>query len=149
MLCTSRRTARSGWLFARTSRFTRVGLIAVAMMPQLVLGQEAMPSSDMTHAVPIERTEGDVVFTDYTFRDGEKVPQLRIHYITLGHKHLNARGEVDNAILLLHWTNASSQALVTPEFQRALFAPGSPLDVSRYFIVIPDDQAVVQRGTNS
>jgi len=90
-------------------------------------------------AIPIERTEGDAVFTNYTFRDGEKLLQSRIHYVTLGHKHLNVRGEIDNAVLLLHWTNASSQALVTPEFQRALFAPGSPVDVSRYFIVIPDD----------
>lgn len=117
----------------------QLSVIALAMMTQSLLGQEAKPSSDTMRAVPMERTEADALFSDYTFRDGEKLPQLRIHYVTLGHKHLNARGEVDNAVLLLHWTNASSQALVTPEFQRALFAPGSPLDVSRYFIIIPDD----------
>jgi homoserine O-acetyltransferase len=46
---------------------------------------------------------------------------------------------VDNAILLLHWTNAGSQALLTPEYKEALFAPGAPLDANRYFVVIPDN----------
>jgi homoserine O-acetyltransferase len=61
---------------------------------------------------------------------------LRIHYTTLGNAHKNAERVVDNAILLLHWTNASSQALLGPEYQGALFAPGAPLDTTRFFVVI-------------
>jgi homoserine O-acetyltransferase len=41
--------------------------------------------------------------------------------------------------LLLHWTNASGQALLTPEYSNALFAPGAPFDTSRFFVIIPDD----------
>jgi homoserine O-acetyltransferase len=39
----------------------------------------------------------------------------------------------------LHWTNASGNALLTPEYQRALFAPGSPIDAARFYVIIPDD----------
>src|ERR1700743_1149469 len=40
----------------------------------------------------------------YRFRDGETLPQLRIHYATLGKPHRDAHGEIDNAVLVLHWT---------------------------------------------
>jgi homoserine O-acetyltransferase len=83
--------------------------------------------------------QNDVSFTDYKFRDGETLPQLRIHYVTLGNPHKNASGAIDNAILLLHWTNASSQALLVPEYKEAVFAPGAPLDTTRFFVIIPDD----------
>jgi homoserine O-acetyltransferase len=59
--------------------------------------------------------------------------------VTLGRPHKDASGSVDNAILLLHWTDASSRALLSPQYQTALFAPGAPLDISRFFIIIPDD----------
>lgn len=42
-------------------------------------------------------------------------------------------------MLLLNWTEASSQDLLIPEFQKALFAPGAPFDITRYFVIIPDD----------
>ena len=80
-----------------------------------------------------------MIFSNYKFRDGETLPQLRIHYATLGNPHRNAEGTVDNAILLLHWTNASSQALLVPEYQEAVFSPGAPLDTARFFVIIPDD----------
>jgi homoserine O-acetyltransferase len=79
------------------------------------------------------------VFANYKFRDGETLPSLRVHYVTLGHPHKNAQGIVDNAMLVLHWTNANSQALLTPEYQKALFAPGSPIDAARFFVIIPED----------
>jgi homoserine O-acetyltransferase/O-succinyltransferase len=69
----------------------------------------------------------------------KRYKQLRIHYTTLGNPHKNDEGVVDNAILLLHWTNASSQSLLVPEYQGALFAPRAPLDVTRFFVIIPDD----------
>jgi len=82
--------------------------------------------------------QADATFANYKFRDGETLPQLRLHYATLGQPHRSAQGTIDNAVLLLHWTGANGQALLTPEYQAALFAPGAPLDVSRYFVILPD-----------
>jgi homoserine O-acetyltransferase len=99
----------------------------------------------LTSATPSTRTpvisprNENVTYTNYTFRDGQTLPQLRLHYALLGTPRYNQNGAVDNAILLLHWTEASSQNLLTPEFQEALFAPGAPFDITRYFVIIPDD----------
>lgn len=90
-------------------------------------------------AADIAARQADAVFKDYRFRNGESLPQLRIHYAMLGQPHRNQQGVTDNAILLLHWTNASGQALLVPEFREALFAPGAPLDATRYFVIIPDN----------
>jgi homoserine O-acetyltransferase len=87
----------------------------------------------------LNQRQDDAIFSNFTFRDGETLPQLRLHYTTLGNPHKNAAGIVDNTILLLHWTNASGQALLTPEYREALFAPGAPLDIARFFVIIPDD----------
>jgi len=82
--------------------------------------------------------QADATFANYRFRDGETLPQLRLHYATLGQPHRNAQGAIDNAVLLLHWTSASGEALLTPEYRTALFAPGAPFDASRYFVILPD-----------
>ncbi|HEX4230333.1 MAG TPA: alpha/beta fold hydrolase [Bryobacteraceae bacterium] len=114
--------------------------IAATCIMQQAAGQRSQVSGSATNqsAVPNQR-QNDVSFTDYKFRDGETLPQLRIHYVTLGNPHKNAAGAIDNAILLLHWTNASSQALLVPEYREAVFAPGAPLDTTRFFVIIPDD----------
>lgn len=95
-------------------------------------------SSDQPTTV-VNPRQGDVTFADYTFRDGETLAQLRLHYVLLGTPHEDRNGAVDNAVLLLHWTGASSQDLLTPEYQQAFFAPGTPFDITRYFIIIPDN----------
>jgi homoserine O-acetyltransferase/O-succinyltransferase len=107
---------------------------------QQAVGQSGQVSSRTTEQASVDgQRQSDVFFSNYRFRDGETLQQLRIHYTTLGNAHKNAERVVDNAILLLHWTNASSQALLGPEYQGALFAPGAPLDTTRFFVVIPDD----------
>src|ERR1700757_2588945 len=110
-----------------------------SVVAQQVCGQVGELPSQKVPAAQLEMAQRDVIFPNYKFKDGETLSELRVHFVTLGRKHMNAQGEIDNAILLLHWTNASSQALLTPEYQAALFAPGEPLDVSRYFVIIPDD----------
>jgi len=82
--------------------------------------------------------EADATFSEYSFRDGETLSQLRLHYATPGRPHRDAGGAVDNATLVLHWTSARSQALLTPEYRKALFGPGAPFDAGRYFVILPD-----------
>jgi homoserine O-acetyltransferase/O-succinyltransferase len=83
--------------------------------------------------------QADAWYEDYRFRDGQILPKLHLHYATLGTPHRNAKDEIDNAVLMLHWTNASGSDLLTPEFTKALYNPGRPLDARRYFLIFPDN----------
>jgi homoserine O-acetyltransferase len=80
----------------------------------------------------------DFTAQDFHFSDGTTLPDIRIHYVTLGTPHRDAHGEVNNAVLLMHGTTGTGQAFLTPAMRRELFAAGAPLDTQRYFIVIPD-----------
>ncbi len=95
----------------------------------------AAQSASSSAAAP---QQADATFANYRFHDGETLPQLRLHYATLGQPHRDVQGAIDNAVLLLHWTNASGQALLTAEYRAALFAPGAPFDASRFFVILPD-----------
>lgn len=73
------------------------------------------------------------------FRDGETLPQLRIHYATLGKPDRDARGEIDNAVLVLHWTGADGRAVLSPESTESLYDSGRPLDANRYYLIFVDN----------
>lgn len=83
--------------------------------------------------------QADAWFDAYKFRDGETLARLKLHYATLGAPHRNAEGDIDNAVLVLHWTGADSSALLGPTYRKALFDPGRPLDASRYYLIFPDN----------
>jgi homoserine O-acetyltransferase len=79
------------------------------------------------------------VVRDFHFGSGEALPELKLHYLTLGTPHRNAAGHVDNAVLLLHGTGGDRRTLLNPLFSDVLFGPGQPLDITRYFLILPDD----------
>jgi homoserine O-acetyltransferase len=83
--------------------------------------------------------EADVVLKDFRFRDGETLSQLRIHYTTLGSPHRNAAGEIDNAVMVLHGTGGTGQQFLRPQFADELYGPGQPLDIRKYWIILPDN----------
>jgi homoserine O-acetyltransferase len=68
---------------------------------------------------------------------GETLPELRIHYTTLGRPRRDATGVVRNAVLMLHGTTGTGTGLVGP--MSPLFAPGAPLDTAAHYIVFPDN----------
>jgi homoserine O-acetyltransferase len=82
--------------------------------------------------------EGDAVLRDFRFADGERLAELRIHYATLGTPHRNAAGEIDNAVMILHGTGGTGRQFLAPQFAGELYGPGQPLDIGRYFVVLPD-----------
>jgi homoserine O-acetyltransferase/O-succinyltransferase len=84
-------------------------------------------------------TQADVVYDNYRLRDGETVGRLRLHYATLGSPHRNANGEIDNAVMVLHWTGNSGASLLTPEYVKSLFAQGAPLDARHFYLIFPDN----------
>jgi homoserine O-acetyltransferase len=75
---------------------------------------------------------------DFVFGDGETLASLKLHYLTLGKPNRDASGAITNAVLLLHGTAGSAADLVQPGFFDSLYGAGQPLDLSRYFLVIPD-----------
>jgi homoserine O-acetyltransferase len=76
---------------------------------------------------------------NFRFGTGETLPELKLRYLTLGSPHRNADGRVDNAVLLLHGTGGNRRTLLVPQFSDVLFGPGQPLDITRYFLIFPDD----------
>ena len=91
-------------------------------------------------AAPLpQATEGDFVIKDFTFTSGETLPELRIHYRTLGTPRKNAQGRVTNAVLIMHGTGGTGAQFMGRGFAGELFLPGQPLDIARYYIVMPDD----------
>jgi homoserine O-acetyltransferase len=83
-------------------------------------------------------TEGDFVVHDFKFHSGESLPELKLHYTTLGKPERDAQGRVTNAVLILHGTGGSAHQFLQPQFAGVLFGPGQLLDTSRYFIILPD-----------
>ncbi len=82
---------------------------------------------------------GDYIARDFHFGSGETLPALKLHYLTLGTPHRNAAGKVDNAVLLLHGTGGNAHSLFNPVFSTVLFGPGQPLDITKYYLIFPDD----------
>ncbi len=83
--------------------------------------------------------EGDYVLRDFHFQSGETLPELRMHYRTLGKPVRDGHGRVTNAMLILHGTGGSGRQFLAPQFADVLFGPGQLLDINRYFIILPDN----------
>jgi homoserine O-acetyltransferase len=74
---------------------------------------------------------GDWIAGDFKFHTGETMPELRLHYITIGEP-------TGQPVLVLHGSGGSSASLLTPAFAGELFGAGQPLDAAKYYIIIPD-----------
>jgi homoserine O-acetyltransferase len=83
--------------------------------------------------------EGDFVVRDFHFQSGEILPEVRLHYTTLGKPVKDASGRTTNAVLILHGTGGSGTGLLRPIFAGVLFGPGQLLDATRYYIILPDN----------
>ncbi len=83
-------------------------------------------------------TEGDYVIRDFKFTSGETLPELRLHYRTLGKPEKDSQGKTTNAGLIMHGTTGSGAQFIRPEFAGELFGKDQPLDATKFFIVLPD-----------
>src|SRR4051812_17622630 len=82
--------------------------------------------------------EGDFSFRDFKFASGETLPELRIHYRTIGKAEKDDQGRTRNAVLITHGTTGSGAQFIRPEFAGELFGKDQPLDATKFFIVLPD-----------
>ena len=96
----------------------------------------AMASSAANYPPPVE---ADFVITNFQFHSGQTLPAVRMHYLRFGNPERDRNGMVRNAVLILHGTTGSSAQFLLPQFAGELYAPGQPLDVTRYCLLIPDN----------
>ena len=82
--------------------------------------------------------EGDYTIRDFKFASGETLPELKVHYRTLGKAEKDAQGKTINAVLIMHGTTGSGAQFIRPEFAGELFGKDQPLDAAKFFIVLPD-----------
>jgi homoserine O-acetyltransferase/O-succinyltransferase len=82
--------------------------------------------------------EGEYTIKNFKFTSGETLPELKIHYRTLGKIDKDAQGKVTNAVLITHGTTGSGAQFIRPEFAGELFGKDQPLDATKFFIVLPD-----------
>lgn len=83
--------------------------------------------------------EGDFIAPAFALTSGRSLPELRMHYRTLGQPRRDADGRIGNAVLLLHGTGGTGAQFLSPQFAGELFGPGQPLDIARYYIIMPDN----------
>jgi homoserine O-acetyltransferase/O-succinyltransferase len=83
-------------------------------------------------------SENDYTIHDFKFLTGQTLPELRIHYRTVGKLQTDASGKTTNAVLVMHGTTGSGAQFFRPEFAGELFGAGQLLDAANFFIVLPD-----------
>jgi len=75
--------------------------------------------------------EGDWIARDFEFHTGEVMPELRLHWTTVG----DPSGQ---PVIVLHGTTGSAKSMLTPAYAGELFGAGQPLDAAKYYIILPD-----------
>src|ERR1043166_5589606 len=91
--------------------------------------------SAQSYPAPVE---GDLAIHGFHFRSGEVLPELRLHYTTVGKPLKDKSGVVRNAVLIMHGTGGTGRAFLREQFAGVLFGPGQLLDATKYFIILPD-----------
>lgn len=83
--------------------------------------------------------EADAVLRDFTFTSGEALPEVTLHYTTLGKAVRDKDGHITNAVMILHGTGGTGHQFFQPQFAEELFGPGQVLDTNKYFVILPDN----------
>ena len=102
----------------------------------LLLAAAQEPASGAQYPTP---QASDFILRNFHFRSGDVLPELRLHYRTLGIPQRDAQGIVHNAVLILHGTTGSGSQFIRPEFAGVLFGKGQLLDAERYYLILPDN----------
>ena len=113
-------------------------LTVVCLQLPFTFAQEAA-TTKAADPDPLVTAESDYIFKDFHFVDGESLPELKLHYRTIGQPASNSpAGEVKNAVLLIHGTTGTGKEFLAKGFRDAMFEPGQPLDAAKYYLILPD-----------
>ena len=108
-------------------------------LAHLVLTVALSAAAVASAQTPWPTTDHGTRLPNFRVGTGESLPELRLHSLTLGTPHRNSKGHIDNAVLLLHGTGGDAHSLLNPVFSNILFGPGQPLDITKFFLILPDD----------
>ncbi len=108
--------------------------LRTAVLPFLLLVSVSLWAASYPEPKP-----ADFVVRGFQFKSGESLPEIKLHYYTLGTPQKDASGKVTNAVLVLHGTTGSARQFLNDHFAGVLFGPGQLLDASKCFIVLPDN----------
>ena len=115
-------------------------IILAALFAAPAVPQNAQPVTPkpgpQTRQWPIKA--GDITLRSFMFKTGERL-DVRMHYTTLGRPHRDARGQIDNALMVLHGTGGTGEQFLASQFADELYGPGQPLDVTRWYVILPDN----------
>lgn len=109
-------------------------LLVVVYVPSIAQSQSPT-SRQRNFPAPVE---GEYVVKDFHFRNGDTLPELKLHYRTIGTPVRDNAGVVRNAVLIMHGTGGAGTQFLSQQFGGVLFGPGQLLDATRYFIILPD-----------
>jgi homoserine O-acetyltransferase len=112
----------------------RTRLILAVLFVSLAVASRSTAQT-RTFQAPVE---ADFTARNFAFASGETLPELKLHYRTIGTPRRDAAGSVRNAVLILHGTGGTGAGFLSQTFGGALFGPGQLLDAAKYFIVLPD-----------
>ncbi len=102
----------------------------------LVLVHASFAAAQATYPAPVDR---DFVARDFAFASGDRLPEVKIHYRTVGAPRKDPDGVVRNGVLILHGTGGTGGSFLSNSYAGRLFGKGQPLDAERYFIILPDN----------
>ncbi|HEX3952949.1 MAG TPA: alpha/beta fold hydrolase [Stellaceae bacterium] len=112
-------------------------LIRAVLIAALIAGGATAALAADTSSLP-NFQEGDYVVKNYAFVSGETLPEVKLHYRTMGTAKRNAAGEIVNGVLLLQGNTGTGANWLRPSIADEVFKPGQPLDPAQYFIIMPD-----------
>src|SRR6185369_15797194 len=114
---------------------TRILLTLIIVVAARTLAFSQTPERQRNYPAPVE---GDYTISDFKFRSGESLPELKLHYFTIGTPAKDNSGVTRNAVLIMHGTGGTGAQFFSPQFANILFGPGQLLDATKYFIILPD-----------
>jgi len=115
---------------------TRILLILVIVVSACSLAlTQTTPARQINYPSPVA---SDYTIKDFKFRSGETLPELKLHYLTIGTPAKDNSGVVRNAVLIMHGTGGTGAQFLSVQFANVLFGPGQLLDATKYFIILPD-----------
>lgn len=114
-------------------------VLVILFLPfQLPAQKKTVPNTATQKLLYPAPAEGNFIINNFRFGNGEVLPELKLHYTTIGTPVRDKSGVIRNAILILHGTGGAGNQFLTEQFANVLFKTGGLLDATRYFIILPD-----------